>query len=72
VSWKTSRRVLKPAGLAATFIDGPFEDQAIFNGRFADATRFVIRLTGPIPAPSSYGAWFENDPVTDDYEVLKW
>ena len=70
-SWKTARTVLEPAGISARLVSGPYFDQQILGGSLEDVTTYVVRLTHPIPAPSSYEAVLNERPADGDFEIIE-
>lgn len=70
VSWKTARKVLRPAGISAAFESGPVDGVQIFEGKLVTATIYTLRFTKPIPTPSGFEACLESAPSEDDFEII--
>ena len=70
VSWKTARRVLRPAGIRAAYADGPFADKQILADRLVEVTRYRLLLLGPIPVPEMFSVVLSDRPAGGDFEII--
>lgn len=71
VSWKTCRKVLKPAGIGAQLVAGPYTDRDIYEGQMHPCTAYIIRLTHPIPVPNYSEQVLDSEPAGGDFEIIR-
>ena len=71
VSWKTARKVLRPAGIKAAFYDFTGFDSEIIGDKLQTVTVYGIRLLGPIPTPCGFEARV-GKPDPNDFDLASW
>jgi hypothetical protein len=70
VSWKTARKVLRPAGISASFKGLLGQGVQILDSLLVDVTIYELYLLKPIPVPENYEAVLEGRPCDDDFEII--